>query len=86
MRLLIGSQGAGVPPPPLILNNFTVTMAKVNPNSKDKQEKTNNDRAAEGYNGAHFVPRLAQIMAAGINTITEPGKIIIALRIPMQTI
>ena len=86
MRLLIGSQGAGVPPPPLILNNFTVTMAKVNPNNRDKLEKTNNDKVAGGYNGAHFVPRLAQIMVAGMKIITEPGKIIIALRIPMQTI
>ena len=86
MRLLIGSQGAGVPPSPLILNNLTVTMAKANPNNRDKLEKTNNDKAAGGYNGAHFVPRLAQIMAAGMNTITEPGKIIIALRTPMQTI
>ena len=61
-------------------------MAKANPNNRDKLEKTNNDKVAGGYDGSHFVPKLAQIMAAGMNTITEPGKIIIALRIPMQII
>ena len=52
MKFLIGSHGAGVPSPPLSLNNLTVIIANMNPMPVKKTPITMQIRLEGGKDGA----------------------------------